>query len=176
MAFVLGNRLDTDRPARGRAAPPVSPADRRRFRGTPGVAPAFVFPARTAGMATDPTAESLLTSEPLAAFLATTTDDRPHVAPVWYRYDDGTVEVLITGKKLENVRANPRVALSVQKDRAGVPEWTVTALGTATIVDDPGETEAAIRRINRRYGVDEDAWDDNTLVRIDVGSTSRRVY
>ena len=127
-------------------------------------------------MSPETTAEAQLRSEPLAAFLATANDDRPHVAPVWYRYDDGTIEVATTGKKLENVRANPRVALSVQKDDAGVPEWTVTALGTATIVDDPEETDTAIRRINRRYGVDEDAWDDNTLVRIDVGSTTHRVY
>ena len=127
-------------------------------------------------MTIDPTAETLLTSEPLAAFLATTTDGRPHVAPVWYRYDDGSIEILTTGKKLENIRANPQVALSVQKDDAGIPEWTVTALGTATIVEDPEETEAANGRINERYGVTEDAWDDNTLVRIDVGSTTHRKY
>ena len=127
-------------------------------------------------MAIDETAEELLDREPLAAFLATTRDDRPHVAPVWYRYESGTIEVVTTGRKLENIRANPRVALSVQKDSQGIPEWTVTALGTATVVEDRTATETAIRAINRRYGVEDDAWEDNTLVRIDVGSTTHRIY
>lgn len=127
-------------------------------------------------MSIDETAEELLDSEPLAAFLATARDDRPHVAPVWYRYEPGTIEVVTTGRKLENVRANPRVALSVQKDDAGIPEWTVTALGTARVVEDPAATEAAIEAINRRYVVEDDAWEDNTLVRIAVGSTSHRTY
>ncbi len=124
----------------------------------------------------DGAAEKLLRSEPLAAFLATAHDDRPHVAPVWYRYESGTIEVATTGRKLENIRTNRHVALSVQKDTGGIPEWTVTALGTATVVEDPGATEAAIEAINRRYGVEDDAWEDNTLVRIEVGSTTHRTY
>lgn len=122
------------------------------------------------------TAERLLTSEPLAAHLATCRDGRPHAAPVWYRYDDGTVELATTGRKLSNLRANPRVALSVQKDDAGVPEWTVTVLGTASVVDDGNETRAAIRAINRKYGMNEDAWSGNTLVRVAVGTAHVRTY
>lgn len=127
-------------------------------------------------MPIDETAERLLAAEPLAGFLATSTEDRPHVAPVWYRYEGGIVEVVTTGRKLENLRANPRTALSVQKADAGVPEWTVTAFGTAAVVDDEAETQTARRRINRRYGAAEDAWTENTLVRIDLGSASWRVY
>jgi nitroimidazol reductase NimA-like FMN-containing flavoprotein (pyridoxamine 5'-phosphate oxidase superfamily) len=33
--------------------------------------------------------EELVTSEPLVATLGTCVDGRPHVAPLWYRYDDG---------------------------------------------------------------------------------------
>ncbi len=127
-------------------------------------------------MGIDEATEELLDSEPLAAFLATAHDDRPHVAPVWYRYESGTIEIATTGRKLENVRTNPRVALSVQKDSRGIPEWTVTAFGTATVVEDPAATEAAIEAINRRYGVEDDAWEGNTLVRIEVGSTTHRIY
>lgn len=120
--------------------------------------------------------EELLTSEPLTAYLATSRDDRPHVAPVWYRYEGGTVEVMTTGRKLENLRANPRVSLAVQKGNAGIPEWTVTLLGTAEVIEDAPENREANRRINRRYGADPDDWEGNTLVRIDVGSTSHRTY
>ncbi|MFB6152190.1 MAG: hypothetical protein ABEJ40_10325 [Haloarculaceae archaeon] len=59
---------------------------------------------------------------------------------------------------------------------AGIPEWTVTLRGTATVVEDDEQTAAANRRINRRYGVDPDAWRENTLVRIDVGSASWTRY
>ncbi len=127
-------------------------------------------------MAIEETTEELLRSEPLAAFLATANRDRPHVAPVWYRYSEGTIEVTTTGKKLDNVRANPRVALSVHKDDGGIPKWTVTVLGTATAIDDATEIETVVEKINRRYGVENEAWADNTLVRIDVGSAAYRRY
>jgi nitroimidazol reductase NimA-like FMN-containing flavoprotein (pyridoxamine 5'-phosphate oxidase superfamily) len=128
----------------------------------------------TEGVPTE--AEELLTGEPLTAYLATSREDRPHVAPVWYRYGDGTVEVMTTGRKLENLRANPRVSLAVQKADAGVPEWTVTLLGTAEVVADEGKSREANRRINRKYGAEPDDWAGNTLVRVDVGSVSYRTY
>ncbi|WP_049922202.1 pyridoxamine 5'-phosphate oxidase family protein [Halopiger djelfimassiliensis] len=121
-------------------------------------------------------AERLLESEPLMAHLGTCTEGRPHVAPVWYRYEDGIVEIVTTGRKLANIRSNPRVALSVQADDGGKTEWMVTLLGTATIVEDESETTAARRRINEKYGAEPGAYAENTLVRIEVGSTTSRTY
>lgn len=121
-------------------------------------------------------AERLLTSEPVIAHLATCVDGRPHVAPVWYHYADGVVELLTTGRKLENLRRNPRAALSIQKDEAGRTEWMVSIRGTATVVEDETATREAAARINPRYGAGEDAWSENTLVRIDVGSASYETY
>lgn len=123
-----------------------------------------------------PEVERLLTGDPVVAHLATCSDGRPHVAPVWFVYDEGTVEVTTTGRKLEDVRANPFVSLSVEASERGVPEWTVNLRGTATVVDDVAAFRAANARINRKYGVEDDAWADNTLVRIDVGSASARTY
>ena len=139
--------------------------------------------------------EDLLTGDPVAAHLATSVDDRPHVAPVWFRYvpaderdseeerddtnepsDDPLVEVMTTGQKLANLRDNPRVALSIQESERGHPEWTVTVRGTATVVEDEATSERANRRINQRYGADPDDWSGNTLVRIAVGSASHRTY
>jgi nitroimidazol reductase NimA-like FMN-containing flavoprotein (pyridoxamine 5'-phosphate oxidase superfamily) len=110
------------------------------------------------------------------AHLATCSEGRPHVAPVWYDYADGVVEILTTGRKLANIRENPRVALSVQKDEGGQAEWIVSLLGTAEVVEDEGATRAAESRINPKYGADSDAWTGNTLVRIAVGSVSSRTY
>lgn len=121
-------------------------------------------------------AEALLTSEPLIAHLGTCHDDVPHVAPLWFTYRDGTVEIATTGRKLANVRRNPRVALSVQKDEDGHPRWGMTLQGTATVIDDEAERRAALRRINRKYGADDDAWSENTPVRIDVANVDYWEY
>lgn len=126
--------------------------------------------------------EELLTDDPVAAHLATSVDDRPHAAPVWFRYEpaDGddrpVIEVMTTGRKLANIRENPRVALSIQESERGHPEWTVTVRGTAEVVDDEAASREANRRVNRRYGADPDDWSENTLVRIAVGSASYKTY
>lgn len=120
--------------------------------------------------------EELLTGDPQTGYLATSTDDRPHVAPLWFRYEAGTVEVMTTGRKLANVRENPRVSLAVQAGSAGDPDWMVTLRGTAEVIEDGAENREASRRINDRYGAEPDAWSENTLVRIDVGSVSYRTY
>lgn len=118
----------------------------------------------------------LLTSEPLVAHLATCCEKRPHVAPLWYRYEDGIVELMTTGRKLANVRENPRVALSVQKDEDGHPEWMVALQGHATAIEDEATAEEANRKLNRKYGIDEDAWQENTLVRVEIGSVSHKQF
>lgn len=120
--------------------------------------------------------EELITGEPLVAHLGTCHDGNPHVAPLWYRYEAGVVEIMTTGRKLANVRRNPRVALSIQRDEGGIPRWMVTLRGTATVVDDEERSREANRRINRKYGVEEDSWFDNTLVRVDVSSAAYRTY
>ena len=121
-------------------------------------------------------AADLLRSEPLMAHLATSVDGRPHVAPVWYLYEDGIVSLVTSGRKLANVRENPRVALSVQKDDSGDAQWTVTLLGTATVVEDDAAFGDVNRRINAKYGAGEDAYEGNTLVRVDVGTATYRTY
>lgn len=120
--------------------------------------------------------EALLESEPLLGHLATCFEGRPHVAPLWYVYRDGVVEIATTGTKLRNLQRNSRVALSVQKDVDGSPQWSVVVRGTASVIEDEAEAQATLRRINRKYGVDEDAWSENASVRIDVGSVSFTEY
>jgi nitroimidazol reductase NimA-like FMN-containing flavoprotein (pyridoxamine 5'-phosphate oxidase superfamily) len=121
--------------------------------------------------------EEFLTGDPETAHLATCNDGRPHVAPVWFRYESGVVEIVTAGKKLADIRANPYVSLSVERSTLGDPEWMVTLRGTAKVVDDETQYREANRRINQRYGAPEDAWlGENTLVRIDVGSASYRTY
>jgi nitroimidazol reductase NimA-like FMN-containing flavoprotein (pyridoxamine 5'-phosphate oxidase superfamily) len=121
-------------------------------------------------------AEALLTNDALVAHLATCRDGKPHSAPLWYDYRDGAVEIATTGRKLRDIRENPRVSLSVQKTEDGRPQWGLTIRGTATVVEDEEESRAVLRRINRRYGAEADAWPENTAVRIDVGSANHWRY
>lgn len=122
-------------------------------------------------------AEELLTSEPLVAHLATCHDGRPHAAPLWYRYEDEVVEIMTTGQKLANIRRNPRVALSVQKAEDGHPEWMVVVRGRAHVVEDEAVNREQNAKLNRKYGAEEDAWEEeNTLVRIEIGSTSYKQF
>lgn len=124
----------------------------------------------------DTAIERLLKGTRVTAHLATCQNGRPHVAPVWYRYEDGVIEVVTAGQKLRNIRANPYVALSVEQSLEGDPIWTVTVRGTATVVEDPTAFETANRQINRKYRADPEDWTDNTLVRIEIGSASSRTY
>lgn len=120
--------------------------------------------------------EELIAGEPLVAFLGTCHDGLPHTAPLWYRYEDGVVEIMTTGRKLANVRQNSRVSLAIQTDEGGHPEWMVTLRGTATVVEDEDVQREANRRLNEKYGADADDWQENDLVRIDVGSAFYKTF
>lgn len=121
-------------------------------------------------------AELLLTREPLIAHLGTCHGGKPHNAPLWFNYRAGSIEIATTGRKLANIRQNARVALSVQKDEDGHPQWGMAIRGTAHVVEDEEEQRSMLRRINRRYGAEDDAWSDNTPVEIDIGSVEYWIY
>lgn len=121
--------------------------------------------------------EELIEGEKHVAQLATCADGKPHVAPIWYRYDDGVIEIATTGQKLANLRCNPQVALAIQvADEGGMPEWHVSLFGTATVIEDHEELRAGRGRIHRKYGIDEDAFPENQLVLIDIGSVSFQAF
>lgn len=100
--------------------------------------------------------ESLIAEAPLSAHLATSVDDRPHVAAIWYGYRDGVLYALTGGRKLANVRRNPRVAVSIEDARGGDVAWNVTLLGTATVNDDRERMDWASDWIFDRYGDETD--------------------
>ncbi len=120
--------------------------------------------------------KALLTAEPLIAHLATCHDERPHAAPIWFNYRDEKIEIVTTGQKLVDIRQNPRVAISIQKDENGDAQWGISIRGTATVVEDEHTGEEMLRRINRRYGAPEDAWSENTPVQIEIGSVNYWEY
>jgi len=64
-------------------------------------------------------------------------DGGPHVAPVWYRYEDGEFLVLTDrgSQKHRNIERDARVELCI--DDKTPPYHTVIVRGTATIVEPP---------------------------------------
>ena len=126
--------------------------------------------------AVPPEVEALIADEPHVAHLGTSVDDAPHVAPLWYRYVDGIIEIATTGRSLNNIRENRRVALSIQSSKDGMPEWMVSIRGTATIIEEEDASARGTARIHRKYGIAEDAFPENVLVRIDVGSVFHQIY
>lgn len=151
-------------------------------------------------------AESLIVDAPVSAHVATSVDDRPHVAPVWYGYRDGVLYCITGGKKLENLRRNPRVAVSIEEADGEDVAWNVTLLGRVTVSEDPDRIDWASEWIYDRYDdadgnedveADEDADSDGergsgaddgsgnesdgpegeyALVEIEIGSASYAVY
>ncbi|MFB6147115.1 MAG: pyridoxamine 5'-phosphate oxidase family protein [Halobacteriaceae archaeon] len=120
-----------------------------------------------------PAFEERLTESLEMAHLATSADDRPHVAPVWYRYEDGTVELVTGGQKLENVRRNPRVALSIERSEDGHGQWHVVLFGRAEVITDEEELWAGRTRLFQRYRgreptLEEDGEPPEALLQIDV--------
>jgi len=108
-------------------------------------------------MSVSPDVESLIADAPVSAHVATAVDDRPHVAPVWYGYRDDVLYFLTGGRKLENLRRNPRVAISIEDADRGDVNWNVTLLGRASVTEDPDRIDWASGWIYDRYENDEDS-------------------
>ncbi|MFC6939703.1 pyridoxamine 5'-phosphate oxidase family protein [Salinirubellus sp. GCM10025818] len=119
--------------------------------------------------------EDLISGARLSAHVATSVDDRPHVAPVWYLYDESVLSFVTSGRKLENVRRNPRVAVSIERVTEGSVDWSVTLLGTASVVEDRERVAPVAERIFEKYDSDGE-YPFQPLVEVEVGSASAQVY
>jgi len=112
-------------------------------------------------------------SEPHVAVLATVDRrGRPHAAPVWYLYHDGTF-VVSTGRgsqKHRNVESNPEITLVI--DRRTLPYYAVMALGRAEIgepLTDEERRELAVRYLGEDLGsryVERTAGQDAVTIRL----------
>lgn len=121
--------------------------------------------------------ESLIRGSLEMAHVATSHDGRPHAAPVWFRYEDEMVEFVTEGRKLENLRQNPRIALSIERSEDGVGQWHVVLFGEARIVTEEEALWAGRTRLFEKYRdreptLEEDGEPPEALVEVDIASTS----
>jgi nitroimidazol reductase NimA-like FMN-containing flavoprotein (pyridoxamine 5'-phosphate oxidase superfamily) len=115
----------------------------------------------------------------LSAFLATSVDDRPHVAPVWYLYEDDHLYFFTQGRKLANVERNERVALAIEGPES---HWLVVLRGTASVRTDETLREEVAGNLFAQYldDVEADAYrttendPQGALVEVAIGSATLR--
>jgi PPOX class probable F420-dependent enzyme len=107
-------------------------------------------------------------------------DGAPHVAPIWYVYDEGTFLILTdeTSLKVRNIKRDPRVVLCIDDERP--PYHYVIARGEAVLAPPLGEAwrlALAVRylgtEIGRRY-VESTGADNEILIRLAPTSYSTR--
>ena len=80
-------------------------------------------------------------------------DGVPHLAPMWYVIDDGTVVFRSYSKsqKIVNLRRDPRLTVLVEAGAAYGELRGVMITGTAELVDDPGYVLTLYGKIAERY-------------------------
>ena len=87
---------------------------------------------------------------------------RPHLIPICYVFDGGVFYTPIDNKpkrveheelvRVRNIRANPLVALLIDKyDENWNRLWYILVRGTASVLDDSGEKQKAMRFLKEKY-------------------------
>lgn len=96
-------------------------------------------------------------------FLGVSGETGPYVVPLNYGYEDGRVvfHCALEGRKLDCIRANPKVCFSVARQtgtvqphfgtRCHVDNESVTCFGEARIVEDPHEKARLLNAFNRCF-------------------------
>jgi len=125
----------------------------------------------------------------LVCRLGLSNDSQPYVVPLSFGYDGKALYFHSAGqgRKIEMIRANPRVCFEVDMDhevvkREGSCTWTikynsVIGFGTASIVEDRKAKATALNALMRHYGggeypIGDKMLDTVAVIKVDVDSVS----
>lgn len=127
--------------------------------------------------------EEILREEEAGYFASCGADAQPIATPVNYVYFNGRIyfHCALAGRKLDNIRQNPKVGFTVVRDveidRVNMTTYysSVMVEGTASIVEDQETKMAAIREITRRLAAPGEECNDKAgartaIVAIDIAS------
>jgi PPOX class probable F420-dependent enzyme len=123
--------------------------------------------------------QSRFVEKPRIGRLGTTRrDGSPHIAPVWYRYEDGDFLVLTDrgSQKHRNIQHDDRVVFCIDDERP--PYHTVLIRGRARVEPEPGPAWRLALAVHylgedggRRY-IEQSGNSDGVLLRIVVESVA----
>ena len=118
----------------------------------------------------------ILEKEGFAHLASIGPDGQPESHPVWYAYHDGNVLISTTEgrQKLENVRRDPRVALTIQDPDD--PYRYIEIRGTVDSIRTDGDRSFIDSLAKRYLGADEYPWhqpgDERVIIAISPARTN----
>lgn len=97
--------------------------------------------------------DAFLNEVHLARVATVRPDGRPHVAPIWYLWQDGKFyfETGLQAVKAQNLRSNPNIAITVDVTAGGLRLKYVILEGKAELIEDPDTVRRITERIYSRY-------------------------
>jgi PPOX class probable F420-dependent enzyme len=97
--------------------------------------------------------DTFLNGVHLARVATVRPNGRPHVAPVWYLWEDGTFyfETSRSAVKAKNLRSNPNIAITVDVSEGGLRLRYVILEGPATLIENKETVRKLTKRIYGRY-------------------------
>lgn len=130
--------------------------------------------------------EFLKTPMLLARIATIAKNGQPHVVPVWYLWDQGSVWIssFSSTRHVRNLRADPRCSIVIDEAPNGEENWGVIFDGKAELVTEPREfVETQTKKIYTRYlGTEEikkpdpQSWiydPENLLIKLTPSRTKR---
>ena len=89
----------------------------------------------------------------IARVATTRPDGRPHIAPVWYLWDDDTLYFESESRtvKTRNLRLNPNIAISVDVTAGGLRLKYVILEGRVEFIENVEEVKKIANRVYSRY-------------------------
>lgn len=96
-----------------------------------------------------------LLSQPVLARMGTTSKSgRPHVIPVWFLWEDGSLWIssFRSTRKIRHLEANPYISVLIDTAESGVDFEAVLFEGRAELIDQPAQfVQDITTRIYARY-------------------------
>jgi nitroimidazol reductase NimA-like FMN-containing flavoprotein (pyridoxamine 5'-phosphate oxidase superfamily) len=119
--------------------------------------------------------ETLLTTSIVGRIACNAAGDRPYLVPLAYAYDGESVYAVSgPGRKIQLMRADPRVSFEVDRVEASDTWQSVVAEGDYEEVTDPDEIQMAVALLDGATGVPVVMGDHSIVFRLRLTSKSGR--
>jgi nitroimidazol reductase NimA-like FMN-containing flavoprotein (pyridoxamine 5'-phosphate oxidase superfamily) len=119
--------------------------------------------------------EVLLTTSIVGRIACNASNDRPYLVPLAYAYDGESVYAVSgPGRKIDLMRADPRVSFEVDRVEASDSWQSVVAEGEYEEVSDPDEMQMAVGLLEGATGVPVIMGDHSIVFRLRLTAKSGR--